>query len=116
MTDFDPSKPHDLTSIKLATPNYWLGGQGIELGQSYSGGGLLNGTITRIQMFPAGYVALTVRQTQGPQDQIGRDAFVLMWGNGMLTEVKREEVVPEAVQPTNAQEKARERVAKAVQQ
>jgi hypothetical protein len=116
MTDFDPTKPHDLTSIKLATTNYWLGSMGVELGQSYSGGGELNGIITRIQMQPAGYVVLTIKQTQGPPEQIGRDAFALLWGNGMITEVRRDVPVPEVAQPTNAQEKARERVAKAVTQ
>jgi hypothetical protein len=116
MTDFDPSKPHDLTSIKLPTTNYWLGGMGINVGQSYTAGGELNGVVTRIRMMPAGYILLTINQTQGPQEQIGKDAFALLWGNGMITEVRREEPVPELVAPTNAQEKARERVAKAVQQ
>jgi hypothetical protein len=116
MTDFDPSKPHDLTSIKLAQTNYWLGSMGVELRQSYSGGGELNGIITRIQMMPAGYVVLTINQTQGPPEQIGKDAYALLWGNGMITEVRRETPVEEVAAPTNAQEKARERVAKAVQQ
>jgi hypothetical protein len=116
MTEFDPTKPHDLTSIKLPTTNYWLGGMGVELGQSYSAGGNLNGLVTRIQMQPAGYVVLTIKQTQGPPEQIGRDAYALLWGNGMITEVLREVPVPEVAQPTSAQEKARERAAKAVPQ
>jgi hypothetical protein len=116
MDDFDPTKPHDLTSIKLPSPNYWLGGMGLNVGQAYTAGGELNGVITRIQMMPAGYVVLTISQTQGPPEQIGKDAHALVWGNGMITEVRRELPVEEVAAPTNAQEKARERVAKAVQQ
>lgn len=114
MTDFDPNKPHDLYGLRLPTPNYWLGGQGLQIGAAYSAGGEISGTVKRIQIMPAGYTLVTIAQTQGPANQVGNDAYVVILGNGTLAEVKREAPPEVVVGPTKEQEKARQAVAKGV--
>lgn len=114
MTDFDPSIPHDLSLVTFRDPQQGLSmTYGATLGASYSAGNT-SGQISRMQLMPGGYIVATVRRTQGRVEEIGTETRVLM--NGWVSaEFVPVAVVREEKGPTAAQERARERAAKAVQ-
>lgn len=115
MSDFDPSVPHDLSSVVFRDPHQSLGmTYSANLGNAYSGG-KISGNITRLQLMPGGYVLATVRRTQGAPDDIGREILVVMGGWISAEFVPGVKEAPAVAGPTAAQEKARERAAKAVQ-
>lgn len=115
MSEFDPSVPHDLSLVLFRDPHQSLGmTYSASLGGAYSAGST-SGLISRLQLMPGGYVIATVRRTQGAPDDIGSEVRVVFGGWIDAEFVPAVKAAPVAAGPTAAQEKARERAAKAVQ-
>jgi hypothetical protein len=115
MTDFDPTIPHDLSLVQFRDPHQSLGmTYSASLGGAYSAG-TVSGLITRLQLMPGGYVVASVRRTQGAPDDIGSEVRVVFGGWIDAEFVPAAKAVREEKGPTAAQERARERAAKAVQ-
>lgn len=115
MSEFDPSVPHDLSLVQFRDPHQSLGmTYSASLGSAYSAGSV-SGIIKRLQLMPGGYVLATVKRTQGAPDDIGSEVRVVFGGWIDAEFVAPARVSAAVAGPTAAQEKARERAAKAVQ-
>lgn len=115
MTDFDPTIPHDLSLVQFRDPHQSLGmTYSASLGGAYSAG-TVSGVITRLQLMPGGYVVASVKRTQGAPDDIGSEVRVVFGGWIDAEFVAPARAAAPVAGPTAAQEKARERAAKAVQ-